>query len=208
VKFDNVILKKIIGMGSDGKSFRDIALELNMTPDQLRDEQLKDEKLNDALDRAEFNRDQFMIDTLERNGINKKSRIQKDVYGRLNQKNISLANQENTIPYKNDDPKKIISSINNELENLGYTEATKQDIISCYLRLVQISVSELNSKIKDTTQPAIIRIVGEAILSGKGFDVVEKILDRGIGKPAGSMELTGKDGKDLIPQIKGITFVE
>jgi hypothetical protein len=86
MKFSNEILKKLIIMGANGESFRDIALELNMTPDQLRDEQAKDEKLNDALTRADFNRDQFMIDALERDGIRKGSFIQKDVYQKLLQK--------------------------------------------------------------------------------------------------------------------------
>jgi hypothetical protein len=78
--------------------------------------------------------------------------------------------------------RKTIASVNLELEKQGYTEATKNDVISCYMRLVQLPISDLESKIKDSAQPAMIRIVGKAILSGKGFDVVEKILDRGIGK--------------------------
>jgi hypothetical protein len=103
--------------------------------------------------------------------------------------------------------RKTISSVNLELENLGYTEATKQDITSCYLRLIQIPIPELESKVKDGTQPALVRIVGKAILSGKGFDVIEKILDRGIGKATGTIEVTGKDGKDLIPpKIEFVNF--
>lgn len=84
---------------------------------------------------------------------------------------------------RNGRPRKTIAAVNVELEKLGYTEATKNDIVSCYLRLVQIPIPELEGKVKDGTQPALVRIVGKAILSGKGFDVIEKILDRGIGKP-------------------------
>jgi hypothetical protein len=102
-----------------------------------------------------------------------------------------MPNPKNIEPYKmkkgetlnpNGRPRKTISAVNKELENLGYKEASKNDIISCYLRLIQISIPELEIKIKDNTQPALVRIVGKAILSGKGFDVIEKILDRGIGK--------------------------
>jgi hypothetical protein len=88
--------------------------------------------------------------------------------------------------------RKTISAVNIELEGLGYTEATKNDIISCYLRLVQIPIPELEAKVKDGTQPALIRIVGKAILGGKGFDVIEKILDRGIGKPDQKYEHSGE----------------
>jgi len=96
--------------------------------------------------------------------------------------------------------RKTISAVNVELEASGATEATKQDITSCYLRLIQLSIPELEAKVKDSQQPALVRIVGKAIISGKGFDVIEKVLDRGIGKPVNVTELTGKDGKDLIPK--------
>ena len=97
--------------------------------------------------------------------------------------------------------RKLISSVNVNLENLGYKEATKNDIISCYLRLIQLTIPELESMVRDNSQPALVRIVGKEILSGKGFDVIEKILDRGIGKPTQTTELTGKDGKDLMNSI-------
>ena len=113
---------------------------------------------------------------------------------------------ENLIPARkgeirnpNGGPRKTISIVNIELEKQGYTEASKQDITSCYLRLIQIPVPELTKMVSDNTQPSLIRIVGKAVLSGKGFDVIEKILDRGIGKAVNVTELTGKDGKDLIP---------
>lgn len=103
--------------------------------------------------------------------------------------------------------RKTISAVNLELEAQGYTEATKQDITSCYLRLIQIPIPELEAKVKDGTQPALVRIVGKAILSGKGFDVIERVLDRGIGKTTGTIEVTGKDGKDLIPpKIEFVNF--
>lgn len=89
-------------------------------------------------------------------------------------------------------PRKTISAVNVELEASGATEATKQDITSCYLRLIQLSIPELEAKIKDSQQPALVRIVGKAILSGKGFDVIEKVLDRGIGKPDQKVEHSGE----------------
>ena len=56
--------------------------------------------------------------------------------------------------------------------------------------------------VKDDSQPAMIRIVGKAILSGKGFDVIEKVLDRGIGRPDNKTDIT-TNGNDInIPIIK------
>jgi hypothetical protein len=96
--------------------------------------------------------------------------------------------------------RKLISSVNVTLENLGYKEATKNDIISCYLRLIQLTIPELESMVRDNSQPALVRIVGKEILSGKGFDVIEKILDRGIGKPTQNVEMKQIQDKDMTPE--------
>jgi hypothetical protein len=112
---------------------------------------------------------------------------------------------ENLIPAKKGEirnphggNRKTISLVNIELEKQGYNEATKQDIVSCYLRLIQLPIPELKKMVDSGVNiPSLVRIVAKSILSGKGFDVIEKILDRGIGKAINITELTGKDGKDL-----------
>jgi hypothetical protein len=83
MKFTSDILKAIIQFGAEGKSFHQIAKEYGMTSDELRDESTANAKLKDALDRAEFNRDQYMIDEIEKDGIKKGSFVQKDLYQKL-----------------------------------------------------------------------------------------------------------------------------
>ena len=99
-------------------------------------------------------------------------------------------------------PRKTISAVNVELEASGATEGNKTRynlVLPSFDSSCQFP--ELEAKgVKDSQQPALVRIVGKAIISGKGFDVIEKVLDRGIGKPVNVTELTGKDGKDLIPK--------
>lgn len=92
--------------------------------------------------------------------------------------------------------RKSIASVNLDLEANGYKAAKKQDIIDCYLRLINIDLKELGKMVAEDTQPAMVRIVGKAILSGKGFDVIEKLLDRGIGKPLQSTDHT-TNGKEI-----------
>lgn len=87
--------------------------------------------------------------------------------------------------------RKSIASVNLDLEANGYKAANKQDIIDCYLRLINIDLKELGKMVAEDTQPAMVRIVGKAILSGKGFDVIEKLLDRGIGKADSKLTLEG-----------------
>lgn len=94
--------------------------------------------------------------------------------------------------------RKSIASVNLELEEKGFKAAKKQDIIDCYLRLINLDMPELTERIKDEKQPAMIRIVGKAILSGKGFDIIEKMLDRGIGKADSKLTLEGGEKPIII----------
>lgn len=97
--------------------------------------------------------------------------------------------------------RKTISKVNIDLEEAGATEASKKDITSCYLRLIQLTIPELKAKVKDSEQPALISIVGKAILSGKGFDIIEKMLDRSIGRAGVSGNLDNGDNKITIEYI-------
>jgi len=103
--------------------------------------------------------------------------------------------------------RKSISSVNLELEKKGYKIATKSDIVKCYLTLINIDMVELKLMVEEIEQPAMIRIVGKAILSGKGFDVIEKVLDRGIGKAQNSTDITS-GGKPLSSEPVSINFIK
>lgn len=89
-------------------------------------------------------------------------------------------------------PRKLISDVVNDLKKAGITPASKADIIACYLQLIQLPMSELKTRVEAADQPAMVRIVGKAILGGKGFEVIEKVLDRGIGKAEQNMKLEGE----------------
>ena len=92
-------------------------------------------------------------------------------------------------------PKKLIGTVNEELEEKGFKEATKQEIISCYLRLINVGVPELEKMSKNRQHPALVRIVSENIISGKGFDIIERMLDRGVGRPEQKTDFTSKGEK-------------
>jgi hypothetical protein len=95
--------------------------------------------------------------------------------------------------------RKTIAVVNIELESQGYTAANQKDIIDCYMRLVNIDIPHLSEMINDPKQPAMIRIVGKSIVSGKGFDVIETMLNRGIGKAVNNVDVKS-DGKEIATQ--------
>ncbi len=87
-------------------------------------------------------------------------------------------------------PRKLVGTVNIELENKGVKEVSKEEIKSCYLRLINLEIDELQEMIEDKNQPVLIRVVGKNILSGKGFDIIDKILDRSIGKSEQQTDIT------------------
>ena len=87
-------------------------------------------------------------------------------------------------------PRKMIADVIAELEKQGIKAATKPDIQDIYMRLINIEIPELEQIVKNTAQPVLVRIVGKNILSGKGFDIIEKMLDRSIGKAEQKTDIT------------------
>jgi hypothetical protein len=98
-------------------------------------------------------------------------------------------------------PPKLIKHTIKELQAEGVEEATPTDIKACYLTLINMSIPALEQKVKDQEQSALVRIVGKAILSGKGFDIIERMLDRSIGRAQQSIDHTTK-GEKITPPIK------
>lgn len=80
-------------------------------------------------------------------------------------------------------PKKWIALVNEQLAKEWYNPASKADIETNYMAMVQLEEKKLKEIVNDPAQPMLIRILSKNMLSGKGFDIIEKMLDRGIGKP-------------------------
>jgi uncharacterized protein (DUF1810 family) len=79
-------------------------------------------------------------------------------------------------------PRKLVTQTILQLQELGINEVTAQEVKTVYMSLINATIKELEALGKDKTQPAIVRIVISQILSKKGYDIIEKMLDRSIGK--------------------------
>ena len=122
---------------------------------------------------------------------------------------MSRANYERTIKNKGFDknpnninrkgrPRRLVSSIVKELKEKGITQVTPNDIIDIYESYLNLKSKEIAEIANNEDNPYFARRVAKEMLSGKGFDIIERMIDRVHGKPKQATELTGKDGKDLI----------
>ena len=80
-------------------------------------------------------------------------------------------------------PKKWVALINEELAKKWYEPVRKQDIEVNYMQLMNLNEKELKELLTDEKQPMLVRIIVKNMLSGKWFDIIEKMLDRAIWKP-------------------------
>ncbi len=91
-------------------------------------------------------------------------------------------------------PRRLVSNIIEELKEKGVERVSQTDVKDTFLMLINLEISELESMVNDKDQPVLVRIVGKEMLGGKGFDVIEKMLDRAMGRPDSKIDLTSTDG--------------
>ena len=111
-----------------------------------------------------------------------------------------MPNRENIEPHKwkkgqsgnpKGRPRLLVSSVIEQMKNKGVESISQYDIKATFLMLLNLEIPELESMVKDKDQPVLVRIVGKEMLGGKGFDVIEKMLDRAIGKSEENIKLGG-----------------
>ena len=122
---------------------------------------------------------------------------------------MSRENYERTIKNKGFDknpnninrkgrPRRLVSSIIQDLKEKGIVQVKATDIVEAFEMLFNLESKEIAEIANNDRNPYFIRRVAKEMLSGKGFDIIERMIDRVHGKPKQATEITGKDGKDLI----------
>ena len=94
-------------------------------------------------------------------------------------------------------PRRLVSSIIQDLKEKGIVQVKATDIVEAFEMLFNLESKEIAEIANNDSNPYFIRRVAKEMLSGKGFDIIERMIDRVHGKPKQATEITGKDGKDL-----------
>lgn len=79
-------------------------------------------------------------------------------------------------------PRKQFSVILSEVENLWYKRPSDSEIAQLCWLLLSLTEAELKRIDRGNEFPMIMKIIASRLLSNRGFETVEKILDRIYGK--------------------------
>jgi len=102
---------------------------------------------------------------------------------------ITLAQKGDVLNPKGPTPK-LLSTITAELKAKGYERATANQVADAFETLMNVPQNELADMVKDEKAPMSLRIVGKAMLTAKGWEVLQAMLDRTHGKSKQSMDMT------------------
>ena len=98
-------------------------------------------------------------------------------------------------------PRKLVKSILDEMDKKGLERVTTEQVKGTFQLLFNCSQKELIAYVDDEDSPMILRIVAKEMLTKKGFEIIEKMLDRAHGKAQHTVEI--KEHKKQIMIIGG-----
>ena len=87
-------------------------------------------------------------------------------------------------------PPLLLSTIVAELRAKGYERATAGTVADAFETLLNVPEDVLAEMVKDKTKPMSLRIVGKSMLTAKGWEVLQAMLDRAHGKAKQSTDIT------------------
>jgi hypothetical protein len=94
-------------------------------------------------------------------------------------------------------PPRLLSTITAELKAKGYERATANQVADAFETLMNVPQDELAKMVKDEKAPMSLRIVGKAMLTAKGWEVLQAMLDRAHGKAKQAIDMDVKGDQNI-----------
>ena len=120
-----------------------------------------------------------------------------------------MANIENLKSYAkgesgnpNGRPRKGVSKIIMDLENVGHESISEKEILYCYRILLGMTFDEIKNIASDPELPIILTVTAKELINSKNASKqLSTILDRVIGKPSLQIQLQGDAEKPVTQEI-------
>jgi hypothetical protein len=116
-------------------------------------------------------------------------------------RNIAGLKQHPENINRNGRPRKMVSDIIDSLEKEGVKRVSKEQVKGAFELLLNLSEDQIKELVTDKEKPMLLRIVAKAMVSGKGFDIIEKMIDRTHGKAIQTTDLIS-DGERIVFDVR------
>jgi hypothetical protein len=87
-------------------------------------------------------------------------------------------------------PPRLVTSIVRELKESGYERVSALQVVEVFEVLIGLPEEEIKRLVADKDTPMSVRIVGKAMLSAKGWEVLQAMFDRAHGKARQTIDQT------------------
>lgn len=89
-------------------------------------------------------------------------------------------------------PKKLVSHINEELAAEGFEPVTVSQLKDCYMQILNLPFDRVKAMAtKGDDVPILYSIVAKEMIGKRGLEMLDKLLDRAIGKPQQNVDNRG-----------------
>lgn len=95
-------------------------------------------------------------------------------------------------------PRKLFSDLAKELREQGFENVSAQRLIEAYEMILGLPEEKLKQIMSDKDQPLLFKILIKGLISSKGVEIIEKMLDRAHGKPKQTSVVFGSEDEPPI----------
>jgi len=104
-------------------------------------------------------------------------------------------------------PPKLLKQLNLELKKKGFEPIKPSQIQEAFEIILNLSEEKIQEISLDKEMPFFLRLISQKLLSDNADEIVEKILDRTIGKPKLAIDHTSQ-GEKITPKFEGLSLSE
>jgi len=120
-----------------------------------------------------------------------------------------LSPQEKGEPSHNPNgrPPKLLKHVNEILKRKGFEPVKPSQMAEAFELVLNLDEANVVELVKDKEMPFFLRIIGKKLLSNRGDEMLERVIDRVSGRPRMSIDHTS-GGEKIAPKFEGVTIEE
>jgi len=104
-------------------------------------------------------------------------------------------------------PPKLLKHVNEILKRKGFESVKPSQMAEAFELVLNLDEANVVELVKDKEMPFFLRIIGKKLLSNKGDEMLERVIDRVSGRPRMSIDHTS-GGEKITPKFEGVSLEE